>query len=137
MIRKGNPSKTFDELRYWMYHHGKTLAITQLPPTSASIRLHILRAFYIVHTQNRCLEKNVTSLNPLLFGYKEENGCLIPRSVTSIFPSTEELVPSCKCAKCSRKQNCCCRAAGISCCSFCNCRTTDQCNNPTMIVYKL
>lgn len=130
VLRKDNPSRNFNELRYWMYHHVKTLAIAQLLPTTASIRFHILRAFFITYGQNRCLKREVTSLNPLLFGYKKQNGYLIPKSVTTIFSSTEELVPNCNCAKCSRQNNCCCRTAGLSCCSFCHCRTTAQCNNP-------
>lgn len=129
VLRPGNPSKTFDELRYWMYHHGKTFSVTELPPTSESIRLHILRAFFIVYNQNNCLEEKTTSLDPLLFGYKMENDGLILKSV-DIFPSTEELVPNCNCGKCAQKRSCCCRAAGLPCSSFCHCQTTSQCTNP-------
>ena len=42
VVQKGTKCKTFDELRVWKYHHSKCMLIEDLPPTSRSIRLHIL-----------------------------------------------------------------------------------------------
>ncbi|XP_033218033.1 uncharacterized protein LOC117173515 [Belonocnema kinseyi] len=71
-------SKTFDQLRFAMYHFNNS-GIHDLPPTSASIRLHIQRAFYNTNLQLNCLNALSKQLNPLLFGYYEENGCLFPK----------------------------------------------------------
>ena len=51
VLKKTRQSLTFDDLRYWIYHYGSQFLITELPPTSASIHLHILRSFIATHKQ--------------------------------------------------------------------------------------
>lgn len=57
---------SFDKLRYRQYL-AKPELIEKLPPTSNSIKLQILRAFFIVHTQTKCIETNFISLNILIY----------------------------------------------------------------------
>lgn len=121
--------ESFDDYRYFTYNHAATwTSFDNLPPTSKSIRLHILRAFYATYYQIHCLNTQITELNPISFGYKKDGDDLIPERIENIFPTTEELVPACKCVKCSTK-SCSCVAAGIPCCSFCSCKKANTCKN--------
>ena len=45
-----------------------------------------------------------------------------------IFPTINDLVPNCTCKKCATK-NCLCRAYGIPCISFCQCKKDKTCKN--------
>ena len=78
VIKKNNKTETFDELRYIMYHHSSRTAISELVPTSASIRLHILRALYHTYQQLNILKTNRPLLKPEHFGYCYKDDCLIP-----------------------------------------------------------
>ncbi|XP_031784055.1 uncharacterized protein LOC107981544 [Nasonia vitripennis] len=129
VIKKGNACLTFDELRFWMYHYGNTASILDLPPTSNSIKLHILRAFYATFEHMNLLNAECPKLDPLEFGYIQQEEHLIPIKVAVSFPPMDELVPNCNSTNCSRK-TCLCRSAGLSCISFCICRSTGVCKNP-------
>lgn len=41
LLRKGSPCKSLDELRLWLYHHGKDTDIEDLLPTSRSAKGHL------------------------------------------------------------------------------------------------
>lgn len=130
VVRKDSHSKTFDELRNWTYHHAKSVTVENLPPTSNSVNLHILRAFYICYEQYNCLCSTARKLDPCLFGYKTEDGMLVPQRIMSIFPPIDILIPSCNCKTCGRR-TCPCQQAEISCCSFCFCQSRgNNCKNP-------
>ena len=58
-LQKDSSCKSFDKLRSYQYHYSTNNAIRELPPTSASINLHILRAFYLTHIQLSCLETRI------------------------------------------------------------------------------
>ncbi|OXU22397.1 hypothetical protein TSAR_010977, partial [Trichomalopsis sarcophagae] len=128
VYKKNSNCNTFNELRVWSYHHATCDSTENLPPTSATMRLHILRAFYIVNLQTKCLLEKNSPLNVLAFGFKKENDLLIPEIVTILLPPINDLVPSCNCKVCSRK-TCCCVAAEIECCSFCFCHRDKTCQN--------
>lgn len=66
VVSKTANKKTFDELRCWSYCWvlTKNCLVENLPPTSNSIKLHILRAFYVVNTQLNCLNSYATALDP-------------------------------------------------------------------------
>jgi len=49
---------TMNDLRYTMYHQIKALDLHALPPTSAAIHQHILRAQYATYIQSHCLKDN-------------------------------------------------------------------------------
>ena len=64
-----------------------------------------------------------------MFGYDIKERYLIPKVPTeNIYPPIDELVPSCNCKKCSRK-NCLCVKHGLSCISFCACKINNTCEN--------
>ena len=92
IMRKGSDCKTSDELRVWSYHHAKCVLIEELPPTSKSIRLHILRSFYVVYTQINCLNKYARQLNPTEYGWNQEDDLLLPEKVLILLPSADELI---------------------------------------------
>ena len=52
LLRKGTSCKSLDELRLWMYHHGKNTDTEDLPPTSRSAKGHLLRSFFFIPTFN-------------------------------------------------------------------------------------
>lgn len=128
VYKKNSNCNTFNELRVWSYHHATCDSTENLPPTSDTMRLHILRSFYIVHSQTKCLLEKTAALNVLAFGFKKDNDLLIPETVTILLPPIDDLVPSCNCKVCSRK-TCCCVAAEIECCSFCFCQREKTCQN--------
>ena len=70
-----------------MYHYGNTTSILDLPPTSNSIKLHILRAFYATYEQINLLNAECLKLDPLQFGYVLEDDYLILKKVAISFPS--------------------------------------------------
>lgn len=78
--------KTFDKLRVWV-HKYEGVSVDELPPTSSSIKLNILRARYVTYMYIKCLENEAPKLDPLRFGYAENNGLLTPKSVGSYLPS--------------------------------------------------
>lgn len=117
-----------DELRYWYYCQIKSVTTENLPPTSQTIRLHILRCFYIVHLQIHCLDVNTTSLDPQLFGFVKDDDLLVPKKIHTLLPPADDLIPNCNCKICSRI-TCCCLAAAVPCCSFCFCNRDNTCKN--------
>ena len=127
------PSKNYNfeklnDFRIWCYKFGSNPSIDALPPTSNSIRLHILRAFYIIYLQTNCLNLTAIRLNPLHFGYEKENELLLPAKVKILVPPINELVPSCTCQKCAKK-SCLCILNEIACCKFCKCEKKEICRN--------
>ena len=54
------------------------MLIEELPPTSKSIRLYILRSIYVVYTQINCLNKYARQLNPTEYGWNQEDDLLLP-----------------------------------------------------------
>ena len=99
-----------------------------LLPTSESIRLHILRAFYIVYTQTKILDINIPKLNSIDFGFKIEDNLLVSEKIHILLSPSDELIVNCTCKKCSRL-TCPCVAGKIPCCSFCFCQRDNTCKN--------
>ena len=54
------------------------MARKSLRPTNNSVRLHILRAFYVVYTQINCLNKKLHQLNQVEYGWKEQDELMLP-----------------------------------------------------------
>ena len=120
--------KTMDELRFYKYHHSKNITFAALPPTSCSLKGHILRAFYATHMQLNCL--NNPYLDPRQYGFQDNDGLLVPTMCKLLFP--DDLPQSCSCANCATCR-CACRKMNVPCCEYCNCRRYDQgtlCKNP-------
>ena len=128
VLQKDSTCKSFDELRSYQYHYSTNNAIRELSPTSASIKLHILRAFYVTYIQLSYLETRREQLNPLLYGFIYEDNLLMPQKINTLLPPMEDYVPHCVCKACVRL-TCCCVRAEIPCCSFCACKKKDTCKN--------
>ncbi|XP_033218136.1 uncharacterized protein LOC117173605 [Belonocnema kinseyi] len=100
LVKVFNPNtscQNFDELRYNYYHHTKICELSQLPPTTASITLHILRAFFVTYQRLNCLNEKTVALDPLSYGYEIQHDLLIPQKVNILLPPIDEFVPSCHC----------------------------------------
>ena len=111
--------KTFDDLRNQMYLT-KTfqLDLEKLPPTSGSIRLHILRA-YLQYT-----------VDAAEYGYCQDEDELTPQIVLDGSLPDDFPMP-CSCLKCARANVCACILKNVSCCEFCKCGShPEDCKNP-------
>ena len=62
-----------------------------------NIRLHILRALDITHEQLNILNNFYIPLNAEDFGYNFNERFSVPKKISGLFPSIEELVPNCNC----------------------------------------
>ncbi|KAH0535051.1 hypothetical protein KQX54_012626 [Cotesia glomerata] len=125
ILNKGSQCQTFDKLCNYVYYHSPKFLISDLPPTSESIQLHILRAYYMTYQYMHCV-KNKESLDPCKFGFYAEENYLYPCSTNHLWPSISDLPPNCNCLKCARR-TCECQAAESACIAFCKCR---PCANP-------
>ena len=129
VLKRGTSIKVMDDLRHWMYHHSKSMTVDNLPPTSHLLRGHILRAFYATHIQIHCLDSQ--SIDPVLYGFEESDGLLLPSKNSRVCP--DDLIDSCRCLKCATV-HCTCRKSLMPCCLFCKCHSVNSalqdCRNP-------
>ena len=117
--------ESMDQLRYYLYHHSKK-TIVDLPPTSRSVRRHILRAFYGTYLQLHCLDN--AELNPCEFGFYQDDGALLPDGKQALLPDDFPML--CRCTACATKR-CPCRQNEIKGCPYCSCQATNKgCRNP-------
>lgn len=121
---------TFNELRYFLYHH-KSIKnnFEKLVPTSNSIQLHIKRAFLQCYHWINATKATVDILNPVDYGYILKDDFLVPLIVSEPNQPPDFPFP-CTCKKCFRSNVCPCRIADIMCCEFCKCDINGQCSNP-------
>lgn len=120
---------TFNELRLWSYKFSKNFTLADLPPTTDSIRLHILRSYFVTYMYINCLNNQAPKLNPINYGFRFEGTLLVPQKVEILLPPPQELIPNCTCTTCTR-QTCVCRSNNIACISFCFCKKKeDKCKN--------
>ena len=99
-ISKDSLLDSFDEIREEMFYKSSLkLDIEKFPPTSDSIRLHILRAYFQAHLWYHAVYAN-TQINPLEYGYEEDGyGYLCP-----IFINETNILPDdFLCKKCARE----------------------------------
>ena len=131
LLRKGSPCKSLDELRLWLYHHGKNTDIEDLPPTSRSAKGHLLRSYFYTYLQRHCIDDMVVRLDPCEFGFEVTENGLLPQTNLKKYPS--DFIGACSCVKCA-KSSCTCRTNEVTCCSFCKCRSVKgsvkTCKNP-------
>ena len=125
---------TFDDLRYLVYHEKyQEFDIDRFPPTSDSIRQHILRAYLQSYKWVYCPVLENISLEPLKYGYwVDQHGNLVP--IISTKPSIPHNFPlPCTCQKCSKSNVCKCRVLAIACCQYCKCKASSECKNPVKL----
>ncbi|KAH3889759.1 hypothetical protein DPMN_013822 [Dreissena polymorpha] len=68
--KPGTPCKAMDELRYTLCHQSRAMDLSELPPTTAAIRFHILRCLYVCYMQIHCLIE--VKEHPTYFGFEEK-----------------------------------------------------------------
>ena len=90
--------ETFDDLRHEIYKT-KEKALNELPPTSSTIRGHLLRSHYFVHLFSNILGSCSKIIEPANYGWIIENELLVP---TKHFAT----VPSYLTTKCRFKKGC-------------------------------
>lgn len=131
LLRKGSACKSLDELRFWLYHHGKNTDIEDLPPTSRSTNGHLLRSYFYTYLQQHCIDDMVVHLDPCEFGFEVEKNGLAQQTNLKKYP--DDFIGACSSVKCA-KSSCTCRENEVTCCSFCKCRSVKgldtKCKNP-------
>ena len=99
VYKSGTHCKSMDELRYHLYHHHSKKTILDLPPTSHSIKGHILRAFHGTYLRLHCLDR--PQLDPQSFGFSQEDGIMQPDRLQILLP--DDFPMPCKCKSCAKK----------------------------------
>ena len=80
-------------------------ALNELPPTSSTIRGHLLRSHYFVHLCSNLLYSYSKILEPANYGWIIENGLLVPTISFATVPSY--LTTKCRCKKgCTKNFGC-------------------------------
>ena len=74
-------------------------SLEKLPPTNHAIKAHIVRVYYATYVMTSILSANTIELNPLLYGFEEEDERLHPDK--AIRPIPEEYAVHCTCLKCA------------------------------------
>ena len=122
---------TFDELRLMVYHEKHLqFDIERSPPTSDSIRQHILRAYLQSYIWSHATLLDHIDLDPLNYGYElDEDENLVP-IISSCAPTPSNFPQPCNCKKCSQPKVCPCRSMDIPCCDYCKCNSSSTCKNP-------
>ena len=119
---------SFNDIRHTDYHRAKLIDLGKSPCTSASLRLHIKRAYLQTYMWIHAAIIDDKILNETSYGYRkggEEKR--IPIIVE------EDIIPMdfplpCNCLKCARGKVCPCRVKDFPCCDFCKCKGV--CRNP-------
>ena len=133
VIYLGCKLSNFDELRVHQFRHLKSSSHQNLPPTTQGLKPHIYRAFYnaycTMHVLDKQLNLETANLDPLEYGFVQDNEYLVPATSWRILETSWSTV--CNCNKCARA-SCSCRSEMIKCCVFCKCHKTDviDCRNP-------
>ena len=99
LVRVWKPNtkcESFDELRYSEYK--RSIPLSELPPTSHSIRGHILRAFYLVRRCICLLDNVYPKMEPCNFGWQNVDDVLRPSKFLKFLP--EDILLVCRCKIC-------------------------------------
>ena len=108
---------TFNQLRY-DYQINRKTPLPDLPPTSYSIQMHLLRCSFVVH-QGISLIRNPVDQDPTEFGWFKEDGYYKPIKYLLEVPGY--LYVRCGCnAKCTGR--CTCNRNDTVCTEYCNCK---------------
>ncbi|KAG1650372.1 putative uncharacterized transposon-derived protein F52C9.6 [Nymphon striatum] len=104
VVDNRSKSRSFDQLRTQLFHFSKSASHQNLPPTSQGLKPHIYRAFYnayiTMHVLDRQLNVKTEDLNPVDYGFRLEDGQLLPS--TSWKTLEARWVVVCNCGKCAR-----------------------------------
>ncbi|KAG1663787.1 hypothetical protein GQR58_020195 [Nymphon striatum] len=116
VVDNRSKSRSFDQLRTQLFHFSKSASHQNLPPTSQGLKPHIYRAFYnayiTMHVLDRQLNVRTEDLNPVDYGFRLEDGQLLPSTSWKTLEARWFVV--CNCGKCARV-TCPCREALVHC----------------------
>lgn len=126
----GSKTQTsMNELRHALFtSNAKTPKIKSLPPTDEGIIEHLRRAHLQTMVWKFANQKDPPIVDLSKFGWKIETIPVPKYGVTDIAPKDVLKVIACSCSTanaCSRN-NCSCKAAGLSCTTFCKCGAQDD-----------
>lgn len=96
-LRKGSSCKSSDELRLWLYQHGKNTTIEDLPPTSRSDKGHLLRSYFYTHPQRHCIDDIIVQLDLCDFDFEETENVLELQTNIKKYPI--DFIGACICVK--------------------------------------
>ena len=125
VVKHNTKCETFDELRYNQYIT-KNATLTDLAPTSRSIRGHIMRSYYLVRLCLNLLDPQKHTLQPTDYGWYEHSGMLLPEKYRCLLP--ERYTVTCACHK-GCHGGCGCRRKTELCTDYCSCQKEKDCNN--------
>ena len=118
VIEPNIAAESFDDLRYVIYTIRKT-TFSKLPPTSAAIKEHLLRAYCFINISFNILDTTKAKLQPVNFAWKFFNGMLIPEQFLREMP--KEFLVTCACKeRCSNR--CSCKREEQVCTECCQCQ---------------
>ena len=124
LARKSSNASTFKELRLEQYHKKAfKFDLEKIVPTSAKIRLHILRAYYQTYMWISAPYVSKCEIDPTHYGYELQIDILVP-AITNNKSMPPDFPSPCNCLKCARATICPCRSRNISCCVFCKCENS-------------
>ena len=86
--KKNSKFYSFDMLRYKTYNDYDL--ISDLPPTSATMHLHILRAFYVTYQQINLLNQQRELFDTELFGYCIKDDHLVAKRISVFYPPLDQ-----------------------------------------------
>ena len=128
LASKGSNVCTFNELRLEQYHKKAfKFDLEKIVPTSATIKLHILRAYYQTYMWVTAPYVSKCEIDSTHYGYRIRNNFLVP-TITNDISIPLDFPSPCNCLKCARATICPCRSQNIPCCEFCKCGRS--CNIP-------
>lgn len=121
VLKSGTKCKTFDQIRVEMMTQGKKSNLLNIPCTSASLRGHLNRSFYMVYTCASVLNTG-PSLNSIEYGWviSDEDSSPMPDPCLKELPY--EVMITCGCKNCNTRR-CQCRKHSLACASFCKCHS--------------
>ena len=128
----GKKVESVSDLRYGMFcAKGAEIRSHQLPPSHASLQMHIQRANYQAHIWRSCMTTMAHVPPPDGFGWKlSANELLINWSTENAAPDVVLEFLSCSCKKLCEKEKCSCASNGLPCTDMCKCK---DCSNTISI----
>lgn len=130
------PGTSMEVARFNLFTKKKSPKVMALPPTSANLLQHALRAHLQIMLWKAADQQAPPEVSATItdFGWEVQNGIPVPVMATGV-PAPPELVNVIRCQcraegkKCSTV-SCSCHKEHLTCTSYCNCHGEDQCCNP-------
>ena len=124
-------AKSVGKLQWQLFKRSQSEA-EKLPPTSDTLRHHILRAHFQAMVWHHAGDAKPELPSPVSYGWKREATHFVP-IITSVKPAPDAVVELVKCG-CSvgmcRGGNCSCRRVGMLCTRMCTCEGVEEtCTN--------